>query len=527
MDKREYDKNNNDQSHVASQEVLYFWDTLKQQWVEYATISANTPVEQKTEARKRRQYISSKKNTSLNWTQIKDDDIFRYILRVAPGMKQIIAHIRESAPARSGEYDSLLDRLHNKPFDRTIVENRLFDLGSKIALKNALLCSVKYKIDIEDAFQVACIGLLRAIREHNALEANSFPVYCKRLINLEMNNSLPIYEKNFCLPPQEKGKIQKKLHVIERKESDIELVQELSKVELSNLFKESAGCNQKDADQIANILVPFDSTEEFAEKEEMDPSINSDCNTFASKMIESIEHEELRNKIATLFESFTNDGNSRMVSVLKMRYGFDGLEPMTLEQIGVKLKITRERVRQIEVEGLKLMKHSIKPYAFSSNKKRASIDLLLKPKPTKKSKSKKDYGNSSSRSKKKNNSQRLQTPMLKANHSQFFPNYSVARSGELNYRRAKKEYELFIQGYDILKSNILNLKTGAVLFDASINKLSLSREDRIALRQRSIDLISEMIYLPNEKGFSDHEQERRIRAAVLQYLHYIEEIYKN
>jgi RNA polymerase primary sigma factor len=38
--------------------------------------------------------------------------------------------------------------------------------------------------------------------------------------------------------------------------------------------------------------------------------------------------------------------------VLELRYGLSGSEPHTLEQIGKRLGMTRERVRQIEVESL-------------------------------------------------------------------------------------------------------------------------------------------------------------------------------
>jgi RNA polymerase primary sigma factor len=43
----------------------------------------------------------------------------------------------------------------------------------------------------------------------------------------------------------------------------------------------------------------------------------------------------------------------REASVLRLRYGLTGEEPMTLKDIGDRLKLTRERVRQIEVEALK------------------------------------------------------------------------------------------------------------------------------------------------------------------------------
>jgi RNA polymerase primary sigma factor len=44
--------------------------------------------------------------------------------------------------------------------------------------------------------------------------------------------------------------------------------------------------------------------------------------------------------------------DKRESSVLRLHFGLKGSEPMTLAQIGKRLGLTRERVRQIETEAL-------------------------------------------------------------------------------------------------------------------------------------------------------------------------------
>ena len=49
--------------------------------------------------------------------------------------------------------------------------------------------------------------------------------------------------------------------------------------------------------------------------------------------------------------------SEREADVVRLRFGIDGEQPMTLEDIGLKFGITRERVRQIEQKAMRKLRH--------------------------------------------------------------------------------------------------------------------------------------------------------------------------
>ena len=63
---------------------------------------------------------------------------------------------------------------------------------------------------------------------------------------------------------------------------------------------------------------------------------------------DALQREGLERALALL--------SDRERSVIELRYGLIGKDPLTLEQIGVAMGITRERVRQIESNSLRKLK---------------------------------------------------------------------------------------------------------------------------------------------------------------------------
>jgi RNA polymerase primary sigma factor len=66
------------------------------------------------------------------------------------------------------------------------------------------------------------------------------------------------------------------------------------------------------------------------------------------------DNDELR-QVLGLLETM----DAREATVLRLRFGLDGEDPMTLKEIGDRLGLTRERVRQIELEALDALREAL------------------------------------------------------------------------------------------------------------------------------------------------------------------------
>ncbi len=58
-----------------------------------------------------------------------------------------------------------------------------------------------------------------------------------------------------------------------------------------------------------------------------------------------------------LIDSILKELTPREETILRSRYGLDGGDPKTLEQVGVQFGVTRERIRQIEAKALRRLRH--------------------------------------------------------------------------------------------------------------------------------------------------------------------------
>ena len=86
-------------------------------------------------------------------------------------------------------------------------------------------------------------------------------------------------------------------------------------------------------------------------------------NSSEEKPDDELMNESLRKEIKRLLATLTE----READVILLYFGLNGKHPLTLEEIGARFQLTRERVRQIKEKGIKKLRHSsrsdtLKPY---------------------------------------------------------------------------------------------------------------------------------------------------------------------
>jgi RNA polymerase primary sigma factor len=91
--------------------------------------------------------------------------------------------------------------------------------------------------------------------------------------------------------------------------------------------------------------------------------------------LEGLDQELLRERI----EVALGELDQREREIIRMRYGLDDGEPCTLEKIGRKLSVTRERVRQMEQRALRKLQEPASANSLSVFLEDRTGPLLVKP----------------------------------------------------------------------------------------------------------------------------------------------------
>ncbi len=252
---------------------------------------------------------------------------------------------------RGREARELLLTTDPSPEQRQLLEALVQDgLAAREHLINAnsrLVISVAKKyigrgVPFLDLIQEGNIGLIRAAKKFDWRRGHKFSTYATWWIRQAVTRAIADQGRTIRVPVHMGDQINRLLRV------NHQLTQELGRDPTVHELAEAMGVTVRKAEQMIQVARRPISLETPTDDEEESVLGDFIPDEESPAPAEVVTNQLLREKLMEILSTLP----PREVRVLQLRYGLLDGETYTLEEVGRKLGITRERVRQIEAQAL-------------------------------------------------------------------------------------------------------------------------------------------------------------------------------
>lgn len=221
-------------------------------------------------------------------------------------------------------------------------------------LKLVVAIAKKYKgwsgLSFTDLIQEGSFGLMTAVDKFDYKLGYKFSTYAVYWIKQSITKAMVNKGRVVRLPAHIVGLINKV------KKAERALALELDKEPTEEQIGERLGISAQEVkDALEMNLVALSLDTPIGDEEE-DTILDFIEDKAFESPIERVAKEDLKEQLLKVMDSL----ESREKTVLIKRYGLEDGEPMTLDEIGKELNLSRERIRQIEEKALRKMRNPIR-----------------------------------------------------------------------------------------------------------------------------------------------------------------------
>jgi len=199
-----------------------------------------------------------------------------------------------------------------------------------------------------DLIHEGSLGLMEAAKRFDPERNVKFISYAVWWVRQAILHTLSEHTRVFRLPPKLSGQVVRVQHARETLSAELErapTTEELArKTELSE-------------EQVENLLLASgdDLSLSTAVGEEGSLELGD---TLEQDTIPSVELEMIKSSFEEQIQAMVAELEEKEREVIRMRFGLDGEEPRTLQEIGETLGLSRERIRQIESKAKEKLRRS-------------------------------------------------------------------------------------------------------------------------------------------------------------------------